>query len=58
MKTDRSSKYLRLARDGSIPASEAWLFRNKKAINSVRRGLDETGKAKPGRSFARFAEGE
>lgn len=42
----------------SIPASEAWLFRNTKAIDSVRRGLEEAvaGKAKSGRSFAQFAE--
>lgn len=44
----------------SIPASEAWLFRNQKAIDSVRRGLNEVagGKAKRGGSFARFAEDE
>lgn len=42
----------------SIPASEAWLFRNRKAIDSVRRGLSEAaeGKAKPAGSFAQFAE--
>lgn len=42
----------------SIPASEAWLFRNKKAIDSVRRGLEEAeaGKAKRGGSFAKFAD--
>lgn len=42
----------------SIPASEAWLFRNRKAIDSVRRGLEEAaeGKAAPAGSFARFAE--
>lgn len=42
----------------SIPASEAWLFRNPKAAASVRRGLEEAaaGKAKRGASFARFAE--
>jgi len=42
----------------SIPASEAWLFRNGKALDSVRRGLSEAalGKAKVAGSFARFAE--
>lgn len=41
----------------SIPASEAWLFRNEKALDSVRRGLEEAagGKAKAIRSFAKFA---
>jgi len=41
----------------SIPASEAWLFRNQKAIDSVRRGLEEAagGKTKRGTSFAQFA---
>jgi hypothetical protein len=41
----------------SIPASEAWLFRNGEAIESVRRGLEESaaGKAKRGGSFAKFA---
>lgn len=42
----------------SIPASEAWLFKNRKAIDSVRRGLEEAAKdkAKPAGSFARFAD--
>lgn len=42
----------------SVPASEAWLFRNRKALDSVRRGLEEVadGKARPARSFARFAD--
>ncbi|HVT05291.1 MAG TPA: hypothetical protein VHL58_18155 [Thermoanaerobaculia bacterium] len=41
----------------SIPASEAWLYRNSKALASVRRGLADAaaGKAKP-RSFARHAD--
>jgi len=44
----------------SIPASEAWLFRNRKAIDSVRRGLEEVaeGKAEPVGSFARFGDEE
>ncbi len=42
----------------SIPASEAWLFRNKKALALVRRGLAEAaeGKAEPIGSFAAFAD--
>jgi len=42
----------------SIPASEAWLFRNQKALDSVRRGLEQAaaGKAKRGPSFAPFAD--
>jgi hypothetical protein len=42
----------------SIPASEAWLYRNKKALASVRRGLAEAadGKAKILGSFAAFAD--
>jgi hypothetical protein len=41
----------------SIPASEAWLYRNERALASVRRGLAEAaeGKAAPIRSFARHA---
>lgn len=42
----------------SIPASEAWLFRNRKALDSVRRGLGQAaeGKVEPAGSFARFAD--
>jgi hypothetical protein len=42
----------------SIPASEAWLFRNKKALASVRRGLAEAAaeKATSIGSFASFAD--
>jgi hypothetical protein len=42
----------------SVPVSEVWLFRNRKAIDSVRRGLEEAaaGKAKSGGTFAQFAE--
>jgi hypothetical protein len=42
----------------SIPASEAWLFRNKKALASVRRGLAEAseGETKVIGSFASFAD--
>jgi hypothetical protein len=39
---------------------DAWLFQNRKALDSVRRGLKEAGegKAKPAGSFAAFAEDE
>jgi hypothetical protein len=42
----------------SIPASEAWLYRNRKALASVRRGLAEAaeGKAKAIGSFAMYAD--
>ena len=30
----------------TIPASEAWLFKNKKALASVRQGLKEAGEGK------------
>lgn len=41
-----------------VPASEAWLFKNKKALASVRRGLEESaaGKARKWRSFAAHAQ--
>lgn len=42
----------------SIPASEAWLYRNTKAIGSVRRGLAEAaaGETKVIGSFAEYAD--
>lgn len=41
----------------SIPATEAWLYRNPKALAAVRRGLEEAreGKATPAGSFAKYA---
>lgn len=41
-----------------IPASEAWLFRNKVALQSVDRGLSQLSSAKSTRagSFAEYAE--
>src|SRR3954470_18837645 len=44
----------------SIPASEAWLYRNPEAISAVRRGLQEAaeGKAVPVGSFAQYADEE
>jgi hypothetical protein len=41
----------------SIPASEAWLYRNPKALAAVRRGLQEAaeGKAVAIGSFAEYA---
>src|SRR5438270_12594203 len=42
----------------SIPASEAWLFRNKRALKSLARGLDQlaNGKTKVIGSFAKYAD--
>ncbi len=44
----------------SIPASEAWLFRNRKALDSVRRGLKEAAEGRAARagSFAEYADDE
>jgi len=44
----------------SIPASEVWLYRNKTALDSVRRGLKEAaqGKAKRVGTFAPDADDE
>ena len=38
-----------------IPAREAWLYQNEKAIESVRTGLSEKGTIKRS-SFAKYAE--
>ncbi len=42
----------------TVPASEAWLFKNKKARESVKRGLSESGKGKTKDlgSFAKYAK--
>ena len=42
----------------TIPASEAWLYKNKEALASVRQGLKESaeGKLSKPRSFAKYAE--
>jgi hypothetical protein len=47
-----------VAREAAIPSSETWLFRNRKALALVRRGLTEAaeGKAKVIGSFAAFAD--
>ena len=42
----------------SIPASEAWLFRNKRALESVARGLDQIADAKVIGSFAEYVDDE
>lgn len=43
----------------SIPAREAWLFRNPEALAAVRGGLDEAAREKTRRlgSFAKYAKG-
>ena len=44
----------------SIPASEAWLYRNPKALAAVRQGLEEAaeGKATSVGSFAEYSDEE
>ena len=44
----------------SIPASEAWLYRNKKVLSSLRRGLAEAaaGKTRVIGSFAGHADND
>ena len=44
----------------SIPAREAWLFRNPEALAAVRQGLEEAGRGKTRRvgSFAKYARSE
>lgn len=44
----------------TIPASEAWLYKNKEALASVRQGLKESaeGKRVKMRSFAKYADEE
>ena len=42
----------------SIPAAEAWLFRNKQALASIARGLDQIEEAKVIGSFAEYTDDE
>jgi hypothetical protein len=44
----------------TIPASEAWLFENKKALDSVDRGMTESqqGQTKDRGSFAKYIRDE
>lgn len=44
----------------SIPASEAWLYRNPEALELVRRGLQDVaeGKVRDAGSFAEYADEE
>ena len=61
-----SSFHVHRERDGRIvlepfaevPARERWLFENRKALESVSRGLKETaaGKVKQAGSFAKYAD--
>ncbi len=41
-----------------IPAKEAWLYQNKEALESVKKGLEDSasGKVKSRGSFAQFAD--
>ena len=39
----------------SIPTRELWLYKNKKAFNSVKRGLSQKGTVDRG-SFAKYAK--
>src|SRR5574337_1667434 len=46
-----------LSPEATIPLHEAWLYSNKTALESVRRGLEEGGRGKAGKigSFAKHA---
>jgi hypothetical protein len=50
-------KQTKVALKISIPDSEAWLYRNRKALASVRRGLQDAaaGRTRSLGSFAQFA---
>ncbi|HSA06970.1 MAG TPA: hypothetical protein P5556_07300 [Candidatus Gastranaerophilales bacterium] len=44
----------------AIPASEAWLYKNKKALEAVKKGLEDSasGKVKKRGSFAKYIDEE
>lgn len=44
----------------AIPASEAWLYKNKSALESVKKGLQDSasGKVKKRGSFAKYIDEE
>jgi len=53
-----SAGQILLSPETVIPLHEAWLYKNKEALESVHRGLDQAkhGKIKKGPSFAKYAE--
>jgi len=44
----------------AIPANEAWLYKNKKALEAVKKGLEDSasGKVKKRGSFAKYVDEE
>lgn len=49
-----------LSPEATVPLHEAWLYQNKEALASVRRGIEEagSGKARKIGSFAKYADDE
>jgi len=49
-----------LSPEATIPLHEAWLYKNKAALESVRRGTEEAGRGKARKigSFAKYANEE
>jgi hypothetical protein len=57
--TNRAGQIL-LSPSVSIPAHEAWLYRNTKALQSVQRGIGQAGegRTRPRGSFAKYGNDE